>query len=82
MKTPFFKSLISALRVLNSKYGKGTIIEYGIFADGKIYIVEKGFNMKPSKRKGRIIWKSKFSPFGKATVFLYGKQFTFSIIGE
>lgn len=75
MKTTY-SDITNALKIMHYNYGIGDIKEIRLFADGRIEIIAKGFNMKPHKRTGRML------PTKRAytqTIKIYGHQRTVTI---
>ena len=76
MRNTYYNDINNAIKTMHWRYGVGDIKQILRFADGRVEVIAQGFQMKPHKRRGRIV-KSKTGQ----TIKLYGRQMTVIEIG-
>ena len=77
MNAPYFRSIVNAVKQMHYRHGVGDVKSVHLFADGRVEVTAKGYNMEPHVRKGRITRDGI-----KATIRMYGTSMTVKEIGE
>lgn len=78
----YYETLFSAIKAMHREHSVGDVEEIGVFADGRIEVTAKRGSYRPDTHTGRFVTKSAHAPFGKFTIYMYGRQRTVTIIGK